>query len=32
MDFVEQTMQTLSVYNEDLKTCLNADETYLEIF
>lgn len=30
-DFMEQTMKNLLVYNENLKTCLNTDQTYLEI-
>ena len=30
--FIEQTMQTLSVYNEKLKASLKTDQTYLEIF
>ena len=29
---IEETIQTLSVYNEKLKTCLNTDQTHLEIF
>ena len=28
----QQTLQTLSAYNEKLKTNLNADQTHLEIF
>ena len=31
MTFIEQTMQTLSVYNKKLKTCLNTDQTHLKI-
>ena len=31
MTFIEQTMQTLSVYNEKLKTCLNTDQIHLEV-
>ena len=30
-DVMEQTMKNLLVYNENLKTCLNTDQTYLEI-
>lgn len=30
--FIEQTMQTLLVNNEQLKTCLNTNQTRLEIF
>lgn len=30
-DFMEQTMKNLLVCNENLKTCLNTDQTYLEI-
>ena len=29
MTFIEQTMKTLSVYNEKLKTCLNTDKIKL---
>ena len=32
MSFIEQTMQTLSGYNEKLRTCLNTNQTHLEIF
>ena len=32
MTFIKQTMQTLSVYNEKLKICLNTDQTQLKIF
>ena len=29
---IEETIQTLSVYNEKLKTWINTDQTHLEIF
>ena len=32
MSSIEQTIQTLSVYNEKLKAYLNTDQTHLEIF
>ena len=30
--FIKETMQTLSVCNEKLKTCLNTNQTHLEMF
>ena len=32
MTFIQQTMQTLLVYDKKLKPCLNTDQTHLEIF